>query len=196
MQNKVEDIFDGFIQHKLNEFTPDVTLLHSSYSSFLGERQKKKKRRFFWLFFSLLFIVSLFSYYFLAIQNLHPDKSTNAKSNILIQSDNLPIKKYSTGADTQNITKDDTVNNIAVSNSIRLQPSVSKKNIIVQDGNKGLSNKKSDNTNTSTDKTTNNYTADSILSNIKNRPDSYSFNKDSIQTKKPKPLIDTFYIVW
>ncbi len=196
MQNKVEDIFDGFIQHKLNEFTPEVTLLHSSYSSFLAERQKRKKRRFFWLFFTLLFIVSLFSYYFLSVDKLQSDKSTHIKSNALNQSDSIATKKDSNKGNDSNIKKGNIVKNITFADSIHLQPSVSPKNDIMQDRNKDLSNKKSDNTNTGTDKTTNNYTSDSILSNMKNRPDSYSFNKDSIQKKKPKPPVDTFYIVW
>lgn len=196
MQNNVEDIFDGFIQHKLNEFVPDTTLLDSSYSSFLAERQKKKRRRFFWLFFSLLFIVSLFSYYFLSVNKLQRDKSTHIKSNALNQSDSLATKKYSNKANDLNIKKGNIVKNITLADSIHLQPSVSQKNDIMQDRNKDLSNKKSDNTNISTDKITNNYIADSILSNMKNRPDSYNFNKDSIQKKNPKPLVDTFYIVW
>jgi hypothetical protein len=196
MQNNVEDIFDEFIQHKLNEFVPDVTFLHSSCSSFLAERQKKRKRRFFWLFFTLLFIISLFSYYFLTIEKLQSDKSPHVKSNAINQSDSLATKKYSNGGNDLNIKKGNIVKNVTLTDSIRLQPSVSQKNDIMQDWNKDLSNKKLDNTNTGTDKITNDYTTGSILSNIKNRPDSYSSNKDSIQTKKSKPPVDTFYIVW
>ena len=191
MQNNVETIFDAFIQDKLNEFTPDVTLLHSSYSSFLAVRQKKKKRRFFWLFFTLLFIVSLFSYYFLAVKKIQ-----NAKSNTLIEPDNLPKKKYSAEDDSLNIVKDNSTKNIAIIDSLYLQPLVSKSNGMLQVGNKDAADKKWHKSNTVTDTTSNKYEVDSILFNIKNRSMSYTINNDSVQKRKTKTAVDTFYIVW
>lgn len=192
MQDKTEHIFELFIQNKLNEFTPDVTLQDSSFSSFLSEWQKKKKRRFLGLLFTLLFIVLSLFYFPASMQKppankIAPNQSNNSQPNKHIQSDSVSNSTSKGYTKMTNITMPDTIN---------LQLHGNKKQKVRDSKKADSSNLKNNYKNIFTKAKNTKCTLDSVLFKSQNKLQLFNYYPDSLTKKSINTLTDTFHIVW
>lgn len=199
MQNNAEQIFDGFIRGKLENTPPDMTLLNSSFNTFLLERKEKKKRRwFFWLFLCLSFFVLPFSYYIISqkgsltnrrqdtnkvvtpIDSKNAGNSLNTHSYVLSKSPDSVFAKQKEVSDTFN---DELACKNKPSNVNKL-PS----KIFIRQPDPGQQNNRYDKK----------VSPDSAILSVNPSQKMVIKPVDSLLKKKDKPVAkaDTFYIVW
>lgn len=195
MQNSAENKFDALFQHQLKEFTPDVTLMNSSYDIFLAEQQKKRRRYMLWQLFTLFFTAFLFLSYFFSMQKSPTDKTVSEKSNTLIQPDNLSIKATSSSGDNLNFSQKDNLKDITSFDTKRARLTAGKENGTLQSGNNDSVHKRMESKSSKDATATNAYSADSLQIIEKKKINSFSPD-DSLLKKKIKNTVDTLYIVW
>ena len=200
MQNNEEQIFDDFIRSRLDNTAPEITLLDSSFNTFLLERKEKKKKQrwFFWLFLFLLFFVVPFSYYI--IPNNKNLKNSNQDINKESVSGNSADTSNSLNTETnqqKNIPDSNFVKRKKINNSF--QPDADNKNSN-KDVSKSPQSNFSDNPNLIQQNKDNNKTTLLDSSILPANPLQINITKavDSLLKKKDKrdAKVDTFYIVW
>lgn len=196
MQNKDEDILNGLVRHKLDEFIPDVTLLESSYKNFRLEQQKRKKWRFFWPFFTaLLMALTGVGYYYLISKSQHGRSSIPA-SNMQLQPGDLPASINITRNAALDTVKYDSTNSTAIADSINLHL-LSTSNIRnIQWGNKNSVENEMDSHTNIDDTTVNKHVTNPILFTAEGYSVPHILKTDSALKRNIKPSVDTFYIVW